>query len=156
MHELQKYRFSQSIDHSFNVAELFNEDYLKTFIKTLTDLIGAPNEKAASSIFIKRYAFLAVISLYAMTALNKKVNVSLENVIMESAVQGIEWLPKFSFNDLTLEDWNGEHRNDWRISFLQDLFAKKYFTVNQPIRKNFQNLQINFVGKYCSLHILAV
>lgn len=90
MHELQKYRFSQSIDHSFNVAELFNEDYLKTFIKTLTDLIGAPNEKAASSIFIKRYAFLAVISLYAMTALNKKVNVSLENVIMESAVQGIE------------------------------------------------------------------
>ena len=46
--------------------------------------IGSPNLKVTASIFVKRYAFLAVIYLYGMTAWNKKLNVSLNNISIQT------------------------------------------------------------------------
>lgn len=110
VNQLEKYRFNPNLEDTFNVADLLDETYLKDFLKNLSVTIGAPSEKIAASIFIKRYAFLAVMSLYAMTALNKKLNVSLDNIKMESAVQGKDWLPGISLKDADLQDLDGTDR----------------------------------------------
>lgn len=135
---LQKYRLSERLVNSFNVVDLQDDWFLRKFIKNLAETIGAPTEKIAASIFIKRYAFLAVISLYAMTAWNKKVNVSLENVSMENVDYGKEtWLPLFSLKDVTFEDWNGQNRDRWRKTILEDLFAKNIYPIIEKLEKTF-------------------
>src|SRR3954466_6725027 len=121
--QLGKYRFNLSLEHTFNVADLLDESFLKDFLKNLTAAIGTPSEKIAASIFIKRYAFVAVMSLYAMTALNKKLNVSLDNITMESAQQGKDWLTGISLKDAAVQDWAGNNRTEWRASVLKELFA---------------------------------
>jgi siderophore-iron reductase FhuF len=133
--QLSKYRFNPSLEHTFNVADLLDESFLKDFLKNLSAAIGAPSEKIAASIFIKRYAFLAVMSLYAMTALNKKLNVSLDNVQMESAEQGKDWLPGISLKDVTVQDWDGIDRSEWRASVLKDLFASNIFPLISQLEK---------------------
>ncbi|MCL6572514.1 MAG: (2Fe-2S)-binding protein [Bacillus sp. (in: Bacteria)] len=136
---LQKYRLSESLLNPFNVVDLQDEGFLRDFIKNLADTIGAPTEKIAAPIFIKRYAFLAVISLYAMSAWNKKVDVSLENVSMENFDSGKEpWLPLFSLTDGRFEDWNGENRDLWRKTILKDLFANNIYPIIEKLEKTFQ------------------
>jgi siderophore-iron reductase FhuF len=133
--QLEKYRFNPSLEHSFNVAELLDGSFLKDFLKKLSDVIEAPSEKVAASIFIKRYAFLAVMSLYAMTALNKKLNVSVENIKMETAQQGKDWLPGISFEDATIQDWDGNNRSEWRASVFKDLFANNIYPLITHLEK---------------------
>jgi siderophore-iron reductase FhuF len=133
--QLKKYRYNGNLEHTFNVADLLNEPFLKDFLKNLSDAIDAPSEKVAASIFIKRYAFLAVMSLYAMTAWNKKINLSIENVKMESPEQGKDWLPAISFNDFKVQDWDGNGRIEWRASVFKDLFAKNIFPLISQLEK---------------------
>jgi siderophore-iron reductase FhuF len=135
---LHKFRLSESLVKPFNFVDLQDEKFLRDFIKNLTETIGAPTEKIAASIFIKRYAFIAVISLYAMSVWNKKVNVSLENVSMENFDCGKEpWLPLFSLKDVRFEDWNGQNRDLWRETILEDLFAKNIYPIIEILAKTF-------------------
>jgi len=120
---LQKYRFKPNLTNSLNVIELLDDVFLQDFLKKLANIIGAPNEKTAASMFIKRYAFVAVMSLYTMTAWNKKLDVSLENLKMEAPEPGKTWLPSISLVDDTLQDWNGENRHKWREEIVSNLFA---------------------------------
>ncbi|MGG1676908.1 siderophore-iron reductase FhuF [Neobacillus sp. NRS-1170] len=134
---LQKYRLAANLKNSFNVADLLEEQYLKLFIANLADSIGAPNEKAAASIFIKRYAFVAVLSLYAMSVWNKKINVSLSNIEMESPEKGNDWLPSFLLMDEKEQDWNGNARAEWRKDIINELFAKNIFPIIDKLEKTF-------------------
>lgn len=136
--ELQKYRLRSGLKNKFNVADLLNEEFLADFIKNLADSIGAPSEKVAASIFIKRYAFLAVFSLFSMSALNKKINMSLENIEMESAERGKAWLPLFSLKDFSVEKWQGEERHEWRKDVVKDLFAKNIYPIIDQLEKVFK------------------
>lgn len=133
--QLEKYRFNPSLKQSFQVAALLDEAFLKEFLKNLAHTLGAPSEKVAASIFIKRYAFLAVMSLYAMTALNKKLDVSLDNVEMESAEQGKDWLPGISLKDVAVQDWDGSDRSEWRASVFKDLFANNIYPLISQLEK---------------------
>ncbi|NHC39309.1 siderophore-iron reductase FhuF [Bacillus sp. MM2020_1] len=133
--QLQKYRFNPSLKQSFNVTDLLDESFLKDFLKNLSSAITAPSEKVAASIFIKRYAFLAVMSLYAMTAWNKKINVSLENIKMELPEQGKDWLPGIALKDAALQDWDGNDRSEWRASILNDLFANNIYPLIFQLEK---------------------
>ncbi|MCM3765845.1 IucA/IucC family C-terminal-domain containing protein [Neobacillus niacini] len=136
---LQKYRLNQDLSHSFAVYDLLDREFLEEFIANLAEAIGAPNQKIAASIFIKRYAFLAVISLYAMSAWNKKIDVGLDNVTMERPVKGSAWLPMFSFSELAAEDWNpAENREEWRKAVIRDLFTKNIDPVIVMLEKTFQ------------------
>jgi siderophore-iron reductase FhuF len=132
---VERYRFNLELEHTFNVADLLDESFHQDFLKKLSAAIGAPSEKVAASILIKRYAFLAVMSLYAMTVWNKKLNLSLENVKMEFPEQGKEWLPTISFNDFTVQDRDGNNRFDWRVSVLKDLFANNIFPLISQLEK---------------------
>lgn len=133
--QLEKYRFHSSLENSFYPADLLDVTNLKAFLNQLAVAIGAPNHKVTASIFIKRYAFLAVISLYAMTAWNKKLNMSLDNVTMEKAERGKSWLPAFTLGDITVQDWDGTNRSAWRDGVLQDLFTKNINPIISQLEK---------------------
>ncbi|MGX6445391.1 IucA/IucC family C-terminal-domain containing protein [Neobacillus sp. K501] len=135
---LEKYRLRTEVTRAFNVADLMDKKYLLDFMKRLSYAIGAPSEKTAASIFIKRYAFIAVISLYTMTVNDKKVNVSLRNIQMEEAVQGKNWLPLISLKDQNYEQWNGENRQEWRDSVYRDLFANNIYPLIEMFERTFK------------------
>jgi ferric iron reductase protein FhuF len=135
---LQKYRLSSDLQHTFTIADLMDKTLLTDLIKELTYSLGAPSEKVAASIFIKRYAFIAVISLYAMSSSNRKINLSLENIEMEKAVLGKDWLPKISLKDLSIEEWDGKNREEWRKTIYRELFANNIYPIIEQLEKTFQ------------------
>ncbi|MDF2854900.1 MAG: hypothetical protein K0Q87_751 [Neobacillus sp.] len=135
---LQKYRLRSDLQHTFSISDLMDNTFLTELIKDLTYSLGAPSEKAVASIFIKRYAFIAVISLYAMSASNRKMNLSLDNIEMEKAVPGKDWLPKISLKDLSIEKWNGKDRDEWRKNIYRELFANNIYLIIEQLEKNFQ------------------
>ncbi|MGG3563676.1 siderophore-iron reductase FhuF [Neobacillus rhizosphaerae] len=132
---LEKYRLSVKSADSFPIASLLDESFLNDFLAKLTLTIDAPSTKVAASIFIKRYAFLAVTALYSMSVWNKKLNVSIENVSMESPNQGKAWLPSFSLKEMTAQDWNGKDRSLWRDTVLRDLFANHIYPIILSLEK---------------------
>lgn len=138
MQELQKYRYNPGLEKAFKVGDLLEDKYLKSFIGNLTATIGAPNEAAAASIFMKRYAFLAVQALYAMTVWNKKLNLSTENIMMERPEPGKDWLPAFRFFNPTVQEREGEDRTVWRKEVLQELFAENIDPIITKLEKTFR------------------
>jgi ferric iron reductase protein FhuF len=135
---LQKYRLRPETGKSFNVANLMEKAYAIDFMKNLALTIGSPSERTAASIFIKRYAFIAVISLFAMTTGNKKMNLSLDNIEMEEVEPGKDWLPMISLKDSSIEEWNGEDRDEWRKSVYRDLFANNIYPIIEHFEKTFK------------------
>jgi ferric iron reductase protein FhuF len=135
---LYKYRLRSDTGKSFNVANLLDKVFVTDFMKNLAYSIAAPSERTAASIFIKRYAFIAVISLFAMSASNKKMNLSLDNIEMEEAEHGKDWLPMISLKDSSIEEWNGEDRDEWRKSIYRDLFANNLYPLIEHFEKTFK------------------
>lgn len=135
---LQKYRFTLETGQSFNVAKLMDKSFAVDFMRDLAHSIGAPSERAAASIFIKRYAFVAVLSLFAMTNSNKKLNLSLDNVEMEEAERGKDWLPKISLKVPSVEEWIGKDRDEWRKGVYRDLFAHNFYPIIEHFEKTFK------------------
>jgi ferric iron reductase protein FhuF len=135
---LQKYRLKSETGQSFNVARLMNTSFALDFMSNLAYSIGSPSERAAASIFIKRYAFIAVISLFAMTTANKKLNLSLENIEMDEAERGKDWLPMISLKDPSIEEWNGRDRDEWRKGVYRDLFANNIYPIIEHFEKTFK------------------
>ncbi|NWQ39327.1 hypothetical protein MLOOGBEN_01280 [Bacillus sp. EB106-08-02-XG196] len=135
---LQKYRLRPNTGKSFKVGSLLDKAYAKEFMKKLAYSIGAPSEKTAASIFIKRYAFIAVISLFAMTTSNKKMNLSLDNIELEEAEHGKDWLPTISLKDAAIETWNGIDRHKWRENVFHELFAENIYPIIEHFEKTFK------------------
>jgi ferric iron reductase protein FhuF len=135
---LQKYRLRPETNKSFNVGKLVDKAFAIDFMKNLALSIDAPSERTAASIFIKRYAFIAVISLYAMTTANRKLNLSLDNIEMEEAESGKDWLPMISLKDPSIEEWNGDDRNEWRKGVYRDLFANNIYPLIEHFEKTFK------------------
>lgn len=136
---LQKYRLKPGFKHVVRVADLMDEMYLRKFMTNLSEMIGAPSEKVAASIFIKRYAFVAVIVLYAMSVWNKKINVNLDLIDMEVPEQGKNWLPSIHLKDLTAEefDLSSRDRAEWRQEVIKDLFANNIYPIIAKLEKTF-------------------
>jgi siderophore-iron reductase FhuF len=137
---LQKYRFNPQLEQSYAITNLLDEVLLKKFMGNLAKVIGAPSDKVAASIFVKRYAFVAVMALYAMSVWNKKLNVSLDTLWMETTKQGNNWQPSIRLKDLTVEEWEATalSRADWRKKVLKDLFAKNIDPILSMLEKTFR------------------
>ncbi|MBA9026196.1 IucA/IucC family C-terminal-domain containing protein [Peribacillus huizhouensis] len=126
MNKLSKLRLSTSKTDSLlsvQIKDLLNESDLREYLKILGSRIQARNDKVTASIFIKRYAFLSVIYLYAMSAWNEKLSISFENVSIETDDNETLWLPSFRFADLETETFE-EDRNKWRKTCLESLFKE--------------------------------
>lgn len=138
LNALKKYRLRSETGPSFTIANLMEKEFAINFMTNLAYSIGSPSERTAASIFIKRYAFIAVISLFAMTTGNKKLNLSLDNIEMEEAERGKDWLPMISFKVPSIEEWNGEDRIEWRKGVFRDLFARNIYPIIDHFEKTFK------------------
>ena len=138
LNALQKYRLRSGTGNAFTVANLMDKAFAIDFMRNLAFSIDSPSEKTAASIFIKRYAFIAVISLFAMTMGNKKMNLSLDNIEMEEAEHGIDWLPMISLKNSSIEEWNGQDRDEWREGVYRDLFANNIYPIIEHFEKTFK------------------
>lgn len=106
--------------------------YLKRFNKGLK----APDLKTAASVFMKRHAFLAVLYLYSMSAFNKKLDVSPENIILADAIKDGLWLPDFYLKNKTAEVCPAAERLVWRTEAVRHLFVDNLFPVMDAISKS--------------------
>jgi ferric iron reductase protein FhuF len=129
--ELQQFRLGEvKIDSelSIEVIDLLNEAALDTYLNKVKAHLGAPNLKVAGSLFIKRYAFLPVLYLYAMTAWDNKLDVSFANLSVESSERDGLWLPEFRFKKLQSENAEAD-RDQWRKDCAESLFKDHIFPV---------------------------
>lgn len=124
--QLRQFRFATEVELSelsIELNRLKDEAVLIRYLENLGLHIGSPNLRVTSSIFVKRYAFLAVIYLYALTAWNKKLDVSLHNLILQTKKEEDIWQPMFYFQSMVVQEAT-EDRNEWREEALKELFSK--------------------------------
>ncbi|WP_225986105.1 IucA/IucC family C-terminal-domain containing protein [Psychrobacillus glaciei] len=126
MDQLRSLRLTTERMHSelsIETTLLLDEQHLKEYVDTIRQRIGAANEKVAASLFMKRYAFLPAIYLYAMTSWNERLNVSYENVSIETDNSKEIWLPNFHFHNLETEI-SRSNREKWRTTCIESLFKE--------------------------------
>jgi ferric iron reductase protein FhuF len=124
--ELEKFRLSTKRTHSplsIRADQLLREETLTTYLEMLQRKIGAPNITAAASILMKRYSFLAVMALYAMSVWNKRLSIAMDHVWLETEDNAETWLPMFRLERLEYEGVNAA-RDKWRKETMQTLFAR--------------------------------
>lgn len=129
--QLREFRFTEEkgpSELSLELGQLMDSEILSDYLKRLSKLIGAPNFQTAASIFMKRYAFLAVIFLYSMTVYNKRLDVSFRNISLEAIGNREQWLPQFYFKQTRAAALTGD-RNEWRKECIKQLFAEHLFPV---------------------------
>ncbi|WP_449537475.1 IucA/IucC family C-terminal-domain containing protein [Ferdinandcohnia sp. Marseille-Q9671] len=134
MEQLKEFRFSE---HRFQsrlsipVIELFDDKKMNRYLANVGQKIDAPDERVAGSMFMKRYGFFAVLNLYAMTILNKRLNVSLANISLETNDQEELWYwnPKFYFKDISATDAPTASREKWRKETIRALFHENIHEV---------------------------
>ena len=113
---------------SVQIEQLLDEHSMREYMKLLGKHLGAANDKVTASIFIKRYAFLAVAYLYTMTLKNGKLSIAFENVSLETDEQDELWLPNFYFNNFHIET-SKDNREKWREACVNNLFNNHLYPL---------------------------
>lgn len=136
---LRNYRFTlervhQESELSITLSELLQKDQLRTFLSLASEHIGSPNVKVTASMFIKRYAFLSAIYLYAMTAFNKRFHIQLEHMHLQTDEQDPLWLPTFYFSEWSLSE-PGVDRDQWRYEAIDDFFSNIVTPIVESVKK---------------------
>ncbi len=119
---------------SLQVINLLDENRMKEYLDILGSHIEAENYKAAGSIFIKRYAFLAVLYLYTMTSRDEMLSISFEDISIETDVQAEVWLPRFYFSRLESVS-AGPNRDLWRKNCIEALFKEHVYPIITCVAK---------------------
>ncbi|WP_082341113.1 IucA/IucC family C-terminal-domain containing protein [Sporosarcina globispora] len=106
---------------TIEVKNLLDASQTGAYLDKVKNHIGAPDNKTAASILIKRYAFMPVIYLYSMTSWNLKLDIRHENITFVSQEKDGQWLPGFSFIHLQGQGIE-TGREQWREDAVQALF----------------------------------
>jgi ferric iron reductase protein FhuF len=125
MKELQKFRLSthrSDSQLSVRADQLLNKDILAAYLEAVQQKIAAPKAMTAASMLMKRYSFLVVMTLYAMSIWDKRLHIQLENVWLETDDESENWLPTFRFDKLECNPVDSD-RLIWRSETIQILFA---------------------------------
>lgn len=134
--ELSKYRFAFSkhrSDLSVEMEELLEAETLQRFLFMVQEKLNGPLH-AAGSLFIKRYAFLAALVLYAMTVFDKALNANIYNISLEIDDNDPFWQPRFYFKSQEIKK-APEDRKTWRDLILTSLFQNNISKLIQIISK---------------------
>jgi ferric iron reductase protein FhuF len=124
--QLKPFRFTpeeNSSKLSIPLKELLDDKILLEYIEKIGVQIGSPNMKVTASIFVKRYAFLAVIYMYSISTWNTKIDISFDNISLQIEEAENMWMPKFYFYNTKVERARDD-RNAWREKAIKDIFAK--------------------------------
>lgn len=115
---------TETSSSSIRAADLLDDELLSSYLVQVKEKINAANTAVAASLFTKRYSFAALIALYSMSALNKKISFSLENVSIETLDEADPlWLPAFKFHDLAADQAEEPSRLQWREKIVKQVFA---------------------------------
>ncbi|WP_456273433.1 IucA/IucC family C-terminal-domain containing protein [Bacillus sp. AK031] len=114
-------------------SELMEAGGLKKFLSENAGKIGSEDLKTASSLLVKRYAFLAVISLFSFSVFNKKLNVSPENVMLVDGEKNGLWMPGFYFTDYTAN--LVDDRDLAREEVVREVFRNHLFLLIESVKK---------------------
>jgi ferric iron reductase protein FhuF len=145
--ELTKYEIGILANYRFVVAEpekevqidfrpFVSEATMGVYLNRFNKGLKAPDLKTAASVFMKRHAFLAVLYLYSMSAFNKKLDVSPENIILADAIKDGLWLPEFYLKNISADVCPDGEREKWRTEAVRHLFADNLFPVMNAISKS--------------------
>lgn len=135
---LSNYRFvveEPEKEVQIDFTHFLNEASTIIYLKKFKSELKAPDLKTAASVFMKRHAFLAAIYLYTMSAFNKKMNVSPENIILADAIKDGFWLPEFYLKNQSTDVCTDDHRNEWRLEAVRHLFKENLFPVIESLSK---------------------
>ncbi|EDL62656.1 siderophore-iron reductase FhuF [Bacillus sp. SG-1] len=117
-----------------SAKQLINPQGLGTFLRDYSGKIGSNDKKALSSMLIKRYAFIAVISLFSFSVFNKKLNVAPENVFLVDGEKNGLWLPGFYLEDQAAQAVS-EDREKAREEVAREVFRNHLFPLIEAVKK---------------------
>ncbi|MBT2679004.1 (2Fe-2S)-binding protein [Bacillus sp. ISL-35] len=136
---LANYRFvvaEPEKDVQIDFKPFMDESMMGAYLDRFNEGLKAPDAKTAASVFMKRHAFLAVLYLYSMTAFNKRIDVSPENIILADAIKDGLWLPEFYLKSKIADVCPDEERQEWRMEAVRHLFVDNLFPVMDAISKS--------------------
>ncbi len=136
--KLKPYRF---FDHTNPLvvketfASVFNDERQALIeLERVCEVMNAPDLKVAASIFMKRYAFLPVITLYSMTMLKKKLNPSIQNISFIDSFENDMWLPSIKFQSMSSIDMDTDYPH-LREKLYRELFAQHIYGVMDTLSR---------------------
>jgi len=135
--QLRPFRLStEEKESELSIAfnEILDDRAMLRYLEQVGAHIGSPNLKVTASIFVKRYAFLAVIYLYGITVWNKKINTSFNNIRFQTNEAEETWLPEFYFYSTKIEIAQ-ENRYIWRERALKDFFCENAHVLIEQLSK---------------------
>ncbi|WP_180953718.1 (2Fe-2S)-binding protein [Bacillus sp. T33-2] len=136
--ELARFRFSAQLPDertTVNIGLLLRERNMAKFLSNIKSELQAPDLKVAASVFSKRFAFVAVIQLYAMTVWNKRLIFTLDTLELTHRKDQGQWLPEYSVGSLEAEPVADMDREKWRDAALEHLFKETILPVLDSLSK---------------------
>jgi siderophore-iron reductase FhuF len=133
---LKSYRFLPEIEYSstyIEASKLTDSKALRSYLTERLSLIRTDDIKVAASLFIKRYAFLAVIGLFLMSYRNKKMDLSPENIVLVDREKNGMWTPCFYLKNSTVTPFSTQEEKQ---QFLQGFFRQHMDVIIQNIKKD--------------------
>ncbi|MGF2617689.1 siderophore-iron reductase FhuF [Rossellomorea vietnamensis] len=133
---LRAFRFlTERPDESdlISAKKLINPEGLNKFLHEYSGRIGGEDKKVLSSLLLKRYAFLAVISLYTFSVFNKKLNVSPENVFLVDGEKNGLWMPGFYLQEQAAEPFTD--RESAREELTREVFRDHLYPLIETVKK---------------------
>ncbi|MDR6959280.1 ferric iron reductase protein FhuF [Pseudomonas brassicacearum] len=109
---------------SLAAHELLNGGVCLRLLDELTPVIGSPSRAITASLLSKRIAFLATgACLYALSACDKGLRLSLDNCIIEYGHDEGLWTSSMPLLDLEPQGYVHGYREHWRETLVSNLFA---------------------------------
>lgn len=108
------------------VADLLDSARCVRYMDDLAARLGGSSRLVAASMFVKRYAFLAVVPcLYAMSMFNKGLQHRCADVRLESSAAGGEsWISRVRLTEYAVTEPLPGRRDEWREHTLKALFGE--------------------------------
>ncbi|WP_053368089.1 IucA/IucC family C-terminal-domain containing protein [Bacillus sp. FJAT-27245] len=133
---LKDFRFvDEQVEGMVSAKTLLDPAAMHSLIERLKVTFQTDSDKVAASIFMKRYAFLAVLALYTMTAWNKKLDIRPENIYFEPPSDEPKWLPKFFLKNTQTEEYAEADRQTLFRKGVSELFAGHINPVIETLAK---------------------
>ncbi|MFC7365442.1 MULTISPECIES: IucA/IucC family C-terminal-domain containing protein [Bhargavaea] len=130
--QLSRYRLKlDAAGETVDYLSIADPEQLPDVLDRLTRRLEAPNACVTASILTKRLAFYAVIHLYAMTVLGKRLRVDLREFKLVDESREELWLPVFDFGNFSIEEPVGS-RTKWRAQIVEHVFGE---TLSPVIRR---------------------
>lgn len=105
-------------------CKLLETDTCSKLMDHLTPVIGSPNRYVTASLLGKRIAFLTTsTALYALSALNRGLDLSIDNSYLEYRHQNGLWQSHMPLSDTTASVPRPDQRHQMRDEVIRNLFA---------------------------------